>query len=118
MDNGLGAMNIASLNTDSTKEGEIHRDIIKNLARVKIHIEDIRETQITQGGSYLLDNYRVVAEAAAQKGKPGVIQGGPEITIHGSAQKYITQIARHSRRSIRVKLDGKNSNTPIQILTT
>ena len=38
--------------------------------------------------------------------------------IHESAQLYIAQIARKSRRALRVTLDRKNSRMPIQIVAT
>ena len=111
-------MNISILSPNSMKEEQMRRDIIKNLARNKIHIASIRETHIAQDGAYLLYNYRAIAAAAAKKEKTGGIQGGTEITIDESMQKYITKITCRRSRVLRVTLRRKNSNMPIQILTT
>ena len=115
--NGIRTMNIASHNPDSTKEAPMQRDAIKNLTRNKIHLSVTPETHITQGRNRLLDNYRGI-DAAAKKVKTDVIQGGTAIMIHGIAHQYITQATRHISRVLRVALGRKNSNMPIQILTT
>ena len=65
-ENGLRTMNIASLNPDSMKEGEMQLDIIIGIARNKIHIAAIRETHITQDGDYLLDNYRIITTSSTK----------------------------------------------------
>ena len=111
------ALNIASINPDSTKEEQTQRDIIKNLARHRIHIAAIQETHITQARDYLLYNYRVVTEASNKREETGLVQGGKAIMIHESMQQYITQIARRSSRVRRVTQGRKNSQMPIQILT-
>ena len=52
MENGLRTLNIASLNPDSMKEKATHQEIIKGLARNKIHLSTIQETHITKDLSY------------------------------------------------------------------
>ena len=75
MENGLRAMNIASLNPDSTAEAQMQRDIIKDITRNKIHIAAIQETHITQDRDYLLDNYRIITAESAKIAETGVVQG-------------------------------------------
>ena len=81
MGNGLRAMNIAILNPDSTKEGEMVRDIANDLTRIPIRLAAIRETHITHGRHYIVDNYRAAASSATKKEKTGVARGGTEVAI-------------------------------------
>ena len=75
MENGIRALNVARLNPGSVKAEQARRDIIKNLARNKIHIAAIQETRITKDRDYIMGNYRVLTEAATEKDKTGVVQG-------------------------------------------
>ena len=118
MENGLRTMNVASLNPDSMKEERMQRDIIKDLARNKIHIAEIQETHITQYSGYLLDNYMINTASATKSAETGLVQGGTEIMINASAHQYITQIARQRSRVLRVTLDRYKSEMPIHILST
>ena len=110
-------MNISSLNPGSKKEEQMHRYIIKNLARNKIHISAIQETHIIQDRDYARDNYRCIAAAATKRIETGVAQGGKAVMIPESTRQYITQIARQSSRALRVTQGRKNSTMAIQILT-
>ena len=118
MANGLRTMNIASLNPDSTKEGQMRRDISKNLTRNKLHVAAIQETHMTQDRDYLIGNYRVITASTTKREETGVAHGGTAIMIHASMEKYITQIARQSSRVGQVTTGRKNSKMPIDILTT
>ena len=111
-------MNISSLNPGSVKEEQMKRGIVKNLNRNKIHIAAIRETHIIQDRDYIIDKYRITTAAATKREEVGVVQGGTEIMIHGSTQKYITHITRQIIRVREVTLDHQNSNMPIQIITS
>ena len=117
MENGLRAMNIDSLNPESTQEEQMQRDIIKNLTRNKIHISSIQETRIVKDRDLLRGNYRVITAAAAKRAEARVAQGGTSIMIHGSMHQYITHVARQSRRVLSVTMGSGNSNMPIHILT-
>ena len=118
MGNWHRTMDIASLNPDSMKEEQMQSDIIKNLARSKIHISAIQETHIIHDRDHLIDNYRIVEESATKREETGVVQGGTSIMIHGRTQQYITTITRKRRRVLKVTICHQKSNAPIQRITT
>ena len=94
MDKGIRTLNIASLNPDSAKEEQAHRDIVTNLIRNRIHIAGIRETHVKQDRFCLLGNYRIINTSARKSETAGVVQGGAAILIHEIAHHRIAQIAR------------------------
>ena len=118
MENGLGALDIASLDPCSMREKEIQREIEKGLTENKIHIEAIQETHITQDRSYMMGNYRIVTASSNKSAETGIVTGGTAIAIRESLRRHITQIIRQSSRSPRVALGHVRSKMHIRIITT
>ena len=117
MENGLRTLNIASLNPDSMRETATQQEIVKGLAKKKIHIAEIQDTHITQDKSYMVDNYRIIT-AANKSEAAGIVTGGAAIMIHERLRQHITQITRQCSRSLRVTLDRSKSKMPIRVIST
>ena len=92
MEDRLRAINIASVNPDSTKVEQTQWGIITNLTRNITKIEAIQETHIAQGIKYTMEKYRAITVAAVKKDTDAIAQGGVAIAIHESAKPYITHI--------------------------
>ena len=77
MENGLRALNIASLDPDSMREREAttHREIAKGLTRNRIHIAEVQEKHITKARSYLMGNYRIIEAVADKNEAAGTVSG-------------------------------------------
>ena len=73
--NGQRTLNIASLNPDSMREVAPQQEIIKGLARNRIHIAAIQSTHITQDRSYLMGNYRIIEAVADKNEAAGTVSG-------------------------------------------
>ena len=117
MGNGIRTLNIASPNPDSMKEEQTQQDIIKSITGNKIHIAAIPETQIANGRSYLLGDYRIIIASSREGETAGVAQGRTAIMIREITQQYITQITMPSR-VLRVTMDHAKSRMSIEILST
>ena len=117
--NGLHTLNIAIINPGSMKEEKMRRSIIKNIARGKIHTATVQQTHITIDRNCLLGRYRIITESETRSETTGVAQGGGvAAAIHDSIHQNITQIARQSRRVLRITLGRKNSKIPTWALFT
>ena len=84
MENGLRTLNIAGMNPDTMKGEETQQEIINNLARNRINIATIQETNITMDLSCMKDNHRITAAAAEKHKETGIVKGGTSIITHGS----------------------------------
>ena len=75
--NGLRTLNIAILNPDSMREATM-KEIIKGLARNRIHIAEIQETNITKDRSYIMGNYKIITAAADKNDTTGIVSWGQQ----------------------------------------
>ena len=75
MENGLRGVNMSGPNPASTQAEQMQRYIIKNMTRNNIHTSAIQDAQIIQDRDYMLDSYRIIAAAAAQRAETGLVPG-------------------------------------------
>ena len=118
MENGLRTQNIASLNPDPTEEPTTQQEIIKELAKNKIHIDMIQETRIVENMNYRMDNYRIITYAAEKNKDTNVETGGTAVMIRESIQQNIIQIKRQSSRALRVTLCQEKATMPTHAIST
>ena len=107
-ENGLIALNIASLTPGLMGESTMQKEIVKGLAENRIHIAAIQETHITQDRIYLLGNYKIITAASEKNETSGVVSGRTAIMIHESTQQHITRI-RQSSPLLRVTMGHAKS---------
>ena len=65
MGNAIRTINVASTIPDLIKAEQTQREIIKHLARHKIHVSATQEIQISQEREYAGGNYKIITASAA-----------------------------------------------------
>ena len=110
-ENGIRAINNASLNPDSTIEDQMQRDVIKNLTGDKNRtLKPPGKLTSRNIRGYAITKYRAIKASATKNEATEIVQGRTSVATHSSDQKYISKIITQIDRVLRAALESENQS--------